>query len=598
MAGVWYRAGTLSVTLNSKKVVGSGTQWASALNGIAAGKMLVIPSGASVDIYEIDFVESNTVLYLVDNYRGATGANKAYAIDNTRTASFPDFARRMVAMLNYYQANLSAFQQFYTSTSGTVTVTAPDGSEHVLIPWKKIMGDSDTLLQQTTEQANQAKQAASQAANAVALARLPEPDVKITFNDGLRIERGYGTHDTIDVSAAQDGSKLVQLPTRSVDFSRASGATGINKSGELVTLENDQPVIGPDGLSVFGSTTNLALWSENFGESVWGPRYGSTININTAEITDPYGTNLANKHVNTDTNTAGSYIALPNSFAKDNTVYCASVFVKRGSQQTAAITIYSKLSTNDRAVLNLDYDTGVVSVNSVGSVTDAIGGVVTYANGWYRVWLSANMLAGGSGAGVRFAPSIWSVPAEVGSEYGYIFGAQLEEGRYPSPYIKTEGSAVTRSPDIVSIPAKNNLPAPGQPFTIVVDAAIPFLGTRNFLFVVTGSDISGIYIRREPGGDLRANIGTGTGTNYFLMGQQSADRHRYVLRYNGVNVDSFVDGGGKVTRPPLPVSYNTDSDIFLGSRIGGDYLCESISMFLIYHTALTDEQITALGGPQ
>ncbi|MGP7732922.1 hypothetical protein [Oceanimonas smirnovii] len=138
MAGVWYRAGTIAMTSGSKKVTGTGTSWANAQNGIAKGTALVLASGASVDVYEIDRVESNTVLYLVDNYRGTNATGKTYAIDTTRTDSIPEFARRLAATLSYHQQNLDVLQQLYTSTAASITFTAPDGTEITAIPWKKL----------------------------------------------------------------------------------------------------------------------------------------------------------------------------------------------------------------------------------------------------------------------------------------------------------------------------------------------------------------------------------------------------------------------------------------------------------------------------
>lgn len=480
-------------------------------------------------------------------------------------------------------------------------LAARDRAEAAAIEANATRAAVQTLHDSTQELRDQTSEISglSTVAEAIAAVQLPEPDVLITFNDGLRIERGYGTHDTIDVSAAQDGSKPVQLPSRSVDFSRASGSTYINKSGELVTLGNDQPVIGPDGLQVFGSATNLALWSEDFGNSAWGKRSGSHVIVNTDEVIDPYGTNLADKHVNTDTETNQSYIAFAPAFEKDNTDYCASVFVKRGSAPTAKLIMFSKLSNNDRVEMSFDYATGVVSITNAGSVTDAEGGMIKCNNGWYRLWLSANMLAGGSGTGVRLIPSFWYLPDAIGSEYGYIFGGQLEEGKYPSPYIRTEGSAVTRSPDIASIPVRNNLPAPGKPFTIVVDADVPDSGIRRYLFLQTGTtDNDNIFIRREPSGELLCNVGTGTTTNYFLLGDQTTGIHRYVIRFNGSNVSTFVDGGSLMTRPPLPVAYDVSKTLKIGSTGSSGFLGSSISNFRIYLTALSDEQIAALGGPQ
>lgn len=70
----WYKAGTVSVTLNSATVTGTGTAFA---DNVDAGQSFVGPDGLA---YEILSVVSATQLTLASNYRGATAAGQAYRI--------------------------------------------------------------------------------------------------------------------------------------------------------------------------------------------------------------------------------------------------------------------------------------------------------------------------------------------------------------------------------------------------------------------------------------------------------------------------------------------------------------------------------------
>jgi len=139
MAGVWKRDGTIAVTKGSKKVVGTGTTFADPKNAAAKGHLLVMVTGTAVDLYEVDYSESNSVFYLVEAYRGDTGTSKAYAIDTSRTDSIPEFARKLNASLAYYHSQSDMLQQLYTSTDDEIAITAPDGTTHKLIPWPRIM---------------------------------------------------------------------------------------------------------------------------------------------------------------------------------------------------------------------------------------------------------------------------------------------------------------------------------------------------------------------------------------------------------------------------------------------------------------------------
>lgn len=125
MAGLWYRSGTIAVTGGSKKVVGTGTTWKSGVYKPDKGHLVWGPDGKA---YEIDYVESDTVLYLVTVYAGVTAASQAYSIDITRTSTIPAFSRELSAQLAYAQAQYDSWQQILTGAD-MVTLTAPDGQQ-------------------------------------------------------------------------------------------------------------------------------------------------------------------------------------------------------------------------------------------------------------------------------------------------------------------------------------------------------------------------------------------------------------------------------------------------------------------------------------
>ncbi|MCE9955584.1 phage head spike fiber domain-containing protein [Aeromonas rivipollensis] len=251
MAGVWKRDGTVAVTNGNKKVTGTGTTFADTKNGVAKGHLFCITSGTSVDFYEVDYVVSNTELYLVQAYRGVTATGKAYEIITTFSDSVPEFARRLTATLSAYQQQSDAFQALLTSTATTVEVTAPDGTKQTLIPWKRVTSEGEGQAARAKAEADKAAASATLAGGIVEASALPLPDVWAPLSDSLRLLTGFGR----DVLVGSD------VVARMVNFSRSSTAPYIGKDGLLKTAAVNEPRFEKEGLLLDGQSSNLIPWS-------------------------------------------------------------------------------------------------------------------------------------------------------------------------------------------------------------------------------------------------------------------------------------------------------------------------------------------------
>lgn len=88
----WYRTGTVSVTLNSNAVIGTGTAFVA---NSRVGDAFLGPDGGW---YEITNIASNTALSITPNYRGATNAVGVYALTPVQgyTKDLADQARAMI----------------------------------------------------------------------------------------------------------------------------------------------------------------------------------------------------------------------------------------------------------------------------------------------------------------------------------------------------------------------------------------------------------------------------------------------------------------------------------------------------------------------
>ena len=456
MAGVWKRDGTVAVTNGNKKVTGTGTTFADTKNGVAKGHLFCITSGTSVDFYEVDYVVSNTELYLVQAYRGVTATGKAYEIITTFSDSIPEFARRLNATLGAYQQQSDAFQALLTSDAATIEVTAPDGTKHTMIPWKRVTSEGEGQTARAKVEADRAKTEADRAfteadraAGIVAAAALPLPDVWAPLSDSLRMITGYGR----EVKVGED------VVARMVNFSRNSAATYIGKDGLLKTAAENEPRFEKEGLLVEGQSTNL-----------WHTQTGTSLNIANAaqeSVTLPTGVS-GNAYKVVPSSAAFSHVRV--ALSQRTGPHTLSCFARKADGSDGMPTLYSGHS-------------GALNAKASGIYLGA---------GWWRMYVLLTDPVGNTGFG--FAPSaLDQIPV-------HICFFQLEALPFASSYIPTNGAAVTRTKDVLHLAPSGN--APGD-LNMAFAAQIRLMGkgvsSWPRLFEISDPANSGAYIDMPSG---------------------------------------------------------------------------------------------------
>ena len=243
---------------------------------------------------------------------------------------------------------------------------------------------------------------------------------------------GVGTTDYVLVAAPHAFSDSVN-PTTFREYIAPSGDRQSSLSGTA------------DGLLVEEARTNLLLRSEDL-TTTWGTA-NSTITANAG--TAPDGSNTADDVIHLDTsesiNQGGTVTA--------DTDYTYSHFVKQGvtgSHQWVLLQYSSSGGNGFRAWFDISNGVeGTSTAIGTGSLTAT--GIEDYGNGWYRIW-GAGQIAPTVTAGTVFLQNSDgdnSLGEETASSVLW-WGAQLEAGAFPTSYIPTEGSSVTRAADDIS----------------------------------------------------------------------------------------------------------------------------------------------------
>lgn len=564
MAGVWKRDGTIAVTKGSKKVVGTGTTFADPKNAAAKGHLLVMVTGTAVDLYEVDYSESNSVFYLVEAFRGDTGTGKAYAIDTSRTDSIPEFARRLNATLGAYQQQSDAFQTLLTSDAATIEVTAPDGTKHTMIPWKRVTSEGEGQAARAKVEADKAAASAALSTTAALAARLPTPDVSIPFTTDGRMTHGKGAPVLVGTTP------VAQLVT----YERLGSQTMIDKSGRLVTVPAGEMAIEQQGLAIFDQSVNLAAPSINWAASSLAVApwvHGAT---------DAYGWIAVTGAGRPDV-TEGSYKDF--SAPTKDTPYTLSMDVLKTPGLNFRLRAYGTNLGLDVALT----DTAVTGASATEVVTDM--GL------YWRVEVTRTFV-GDTPRMFRIYPFGTSVGATGSMTYRRV---QLEAKPFATPYIENAASAQTTRPATM----RCDIPWPGnmqpltdwQELTIAFEfdtAGLPVAPASHTILAQGGGVASNFMARIESNGLLRFYRSAGATHQTLPVARR---RYKMCYRINRNACDLFIDGvrvGGSITASPVTSGLN--DMLRLGySQTPDRCLNGHLRNLNIWNAALTDTQCVA-----
>jgi len=270
--------------------------------------------------------------------------------------------------------------------------------------------------------------------------RPPQFDAESLKFEYIDANESYG----IDLN----GSRFLQKLTfaESQDFTRATTGTFIGSNGLIQTAAIDAPRFTHDpvtrelqGLLIEEARTNLVLYSDQFENSVWSK---AAVTVTENEENAPNGTATADK-IFEKTDNAQHFLeqsGLPTSAG----FYTQSIFLKAGTIEDCALSVVHLGEIVGTSTVNVNLSLGTISGATHLIISTSIKEL---SNEWFRASITYELTGAATSVRMRVFAGLSSVRVGNTANFIYIWGAQAEEGSFPTSYIPTAGTQVTRAAD-------------------------------------------------------------------------------------------------------------------------------------------------------
>ena len=396
---------------------------------------------------------------------------------------------------------------------------------------------------------------------------------------GVRLGNGNWAVKTSKLLAYNDASGM--FFNKEFDFTRATTATRVNKSGLIESVATNVPRIDftddtKGHLLLEPASTNLIPNSENLAVATGGVSSQNNAATTPSSLPSPDGGTNAFTFIYDGTD--NSSLKKPTVISADQVV-TFSVFIKK----TANTPTFSE---------NNKIQIGIFQNIAEGAVSLNLGDALNAAT--IGEWVRYSVTATGDSDGGNCIPNVrCDVAAQID-----VFGWQRETSSFATSYIPTSGSSVTRNAELC------NGSGAAQDFNSlegVLYAEIAAIADDQQFKVISISDSSSdneVLIRAfhtNPNvynARVRANA-----SNAATMTNTVSDITQFnkiAVKYKSGDIGFFVNGVKVVSNTgTFTFTNNLNQLRFEGGGSGGDFYGKAREV-RAYTTALTDAELIAL----
>ena len=395
-----------------------------------------------------------------------------------------------------------------------------------------------------------------------------------------------GSNPSLDLRFAENKSLTDAVSGQNlITFTRATTGTFVNSQGQIETAAIDAPRFDHNpttgeslGLLVEEQRVNLLVRSEEFDNASWSKggllAFGSGSTANA--ITAPTGTVTADL-LTEDTSTGQHRVWQTASNTVNTNAHTVSFYAKAKERTRIYVGINESpsFSRQGNATFNLGNGTVISFATGNNGATGGTASIVDAGNGWYRC--SYSLVLGGTDTKVFTDINITSTGSTIsytgdGTSGIYIWGAQLEAGAFPTSYIPTAGTAVTRAADVASISGSNFsswMTSFNESTFFVEYTRPPVLAGQGFLFEGhEGSTLRGLSTSLESVQVPRVTVRHGASRHDIIqtMAAYLTGSNRLAARTSASGSASASNGIIYTGGSPTQSDWSAGSQISIGRR--------------------------------
>ena len=291
--------------------------------------------------------------------------------------------------------------------------------------------------------------------------------------------------------------------------------------------------------------TNVGLWSQDLDNASWG-KVNSSVTANST--TSPDGTTNADTFTGDGTNNQHYIVGTTSGNITSGTTYTYSIYAKKNTNNFIQLWISN---TFGGMFANFDLNNGVVGTLGIGSGgSNPTSSIQSVGNGWYRCSMTFVPTSTGAVGLLCIITTSASAPRSEGNTLStsvFLWGAQLEQGAYPTTYIPTTSATATRVADSFS---RNNIYTNGL---ISASGGTWFVELRGNVAYTRDAAGAGLYLDASVGLASGFAFRTGSASSRMqiwkaissvatMIYTTTTDTTKSAIKWDGSTADVFANG--------------------------------------------------------